>query len=144
MVVESVAVPFTSRSLSVLTVLGLVVAAGLFGLFGYWIYRDATAHGHQFPILLVLLALFAPFGLLLYLYTRRGWERERPKTAWDRRVETLVASVLGAFVVGPIVTPPDPFTQILSLPVLTAALLPVAYLLVYRDGWAGLRSALPG
>jgi fluoride ion exporter CrcB/FEX len=143
MAVESVALPFTDRSLSLLAILGVAVTGTLFGLFGYWVYRDASAHGYRFPIVLVPVVLFAPFGLLLYLYRRRGWERERSKTAWDRRVETVIVAVLAAFVIGALVTPPDPFSQIRALPVFTLAALPLSYLIVYRDGWARLRSALP-
>ncbi|MBO4247940.1 hypothetical protein IL252_08950 [Halomicrobium sp. IBSBa] len=142
MIVRSVALPFTDRPALLIGVLGACFVGGLFALLGYWVYRDASARGRRNPILVVPVALFAPFGLLLYLYRRRRWEREHPKTAWDRRVETALVAIGGAFVVGVLVTPPDPFTQILALPVLTTAALPLSYLLVYREGWTRLRRAL--
>ncbi|ACV47254.1 MULTISPECIES: DUF7534 family protein [Halomicrobium] len=132
----------TDLSLALVAALGLAPPLCLVALLGYWLYRDAEAHGTRAPILLVPLALFAPFGPLLYLYARRDWERTRTKTERDRRVETVLVALGTAFVLGMILTPPDPVTQAIALPVLTLVALPVAYFFVYRDGWARVRSAL--
>jgi len=125
-----------------------VAAAGLLGfymgfvaLLGYWVHRDATTHGTK-STAWVFLALMVPFGVVIYLYQRRKWPREQPRTEWDRRVETLLLAATGGFVVGAFFAPPDPFTQVLSMLLVTAALLPVSYLLYYHDGTAALREAL--
>ena len=137
--IESLPLQSTTRAPFVVPLVFFIATAGLLA---YWTHRDAVAHGVARPVLWVFGVLFVPFGIVVYLVVRRGWEREEPRTDGVRAAETALLAILGSLVVGPLVTPPDPFTQAIAWPVLTVALLPVAYLFYYRDGRERLREAL--
>ena len=137
--IDPLATQFTTRAP---LLAGFVFFVATAGLLAYWTHRDAIAHGVERPSLWVLAVLAVPFGIVLYLVVRRGWERERPRTDGVRAAETALLAILGALVVGPLVTPPDPFTQAVAWPALALALLPIAYLLYYRNGWHRLAATL--
>ncbi|MGB9931466.1 DUF7534 family protein [Haloarcula amylolytica] len=53
---------------------------------------------------------------------------------------TVVAAVLIGVPLATVLTPPDPYTQLLSLGALLVVTLPVAYYLSYRGGYESLRT----
>ncbi|WP_379699556.1 hypothetical protein [Halopelagius fulvigenes] len=61
--------------------------------------------------------MFTPVGIPYYLFRRfrRGGfgDRERPPTGRDRLLAAWAAASLVAFGVGSVVSPPDPFSQLL-------------------------------
>jgi len=52
---------------------------------------------------------------------------------------TVVAAVVIGVPLATLLTPPDPYTQLLSLGLLLVVAVPVAYSLSYRGGYAALR-----
>ncbi|CQR50208.1 MULTISPECIES: hypothetical protein [Haloferax] len=99
-----------------------------------WVSQNAAARGHGFPNLLGALVAFVPVGLVAYLlFFVSGSSRRRPPSRTERAALAVmlagVASYAGAFTL-----PPDPFTQGRWLIVAFVALLPVAYVVVYRRG----------
>jgi len=53
---------------------------------------------------------------------------------------TVVTAVLIGVPLATVLTPPDPYTQLLSLGALLVVTLPVAYYLSYRGGYESLRT----
>ncbi|MDS0261094.1 hypothetical protein NDI56_16975 [Haloarcula sp. S1CR25-12] len=120
-------------ALTVLILLGNLVALG------YWARAEATAQdGSTFRTFLMLAS---GYGLVYYLwvrYVRNDWAaRTRSADRRERLVTAYSASVLLAFVVGALVTPPDPVAQVLSFPVLFAGSFVLSSLLVMRDSLDG-------
>jgi len=113
------------------------VAAVWFSLvvsLGYWAAADATARGSSRPRLVALTTVVPPFGLPYYLFRRRKLgPRQRPPSRRERLAVTWTAAGVTAFVLGALVSPPDPVTQVRYFTVLFPVSLPAAYLLVGRD-----------
>ncbi|WP_244515011.1 twin-arginine translocase subunit TatC [Halorientalis persicus] len=76
-------------------------------------------------------------GLVNYVwvrYVQNNWEpRTQPADRRERLVTAYSMALLLAFVVGALVTPPDPFTQVLALPPLFAGSFVISYLFVMRE-----------
>lgn len=110
----------------------------------YWVYRDASARGSSNPRSWSLWILLVDLVLLSYLYNRwrKLGERRYPRTYRDRVVETALVALYGALLGAPLVTPPDPLSMPMGYFTVLVVTLPLAYLLVYRDGWARLRTAV--
>jgi Sec-independent protein secretion pathway component TatC len=53
---------------------------------------------------------------------------------------TVVAAVVVGVPLAALLTPPDPYTQVLALGLLLAVTLPVAYALSYGGGYEALRA----
>jgi len=117
-------------TLTVLLLVGNLVALG------YWARVEASARDGS--TLWTFLTLWSGVGLGYYVwvrYVRNDWGA-RTGTA-DRRERLVTAysmAVLVAFVVGAIVTPPDPVIQILTFPILFAGSFAIASLFVFRGG----------
>jgi len=83
--------------------------------------------------------VFTPLGLPYYLYKRYRHpkldHRYEPPTQRERVGATWASASLGALLLIGLFAPPDPFTQILLLPLVFVSLLPVAYLVVYREAY---------
>lgn len=132
-----VATPLVSAALA-LTVLLLV---GNFVSLGYWARAEALARDGS--VLRTFLMLMSGYGLVYFVwvrYVRNNWEaRSRPADRSERMVTAYSAAVLLAFVVGAVVTPPDPLTQVLAFPVLFGGSFVLSALLVMRDsvGYSG-------
>ncbi|EMA29282.1 DUF7534 family protein [Haloarcula japonica] len=118
---------------AVFAALSVLVWATTVGSIGLWTYRDARARESGSPVVWAIGIVFALFILPYYLY-RRG-TRAHPPERLDHGLMTLASAGVGAFVVGAVLGPPDPVTQLYYLPAAFAGLLPVAYLLVYRGGY---------
>jgi len=76
-------------------------------------------------------------GLVNYVwvrYVQNNWEpRTQPADRRERLVTAYSMALLLAFVVGALVTPPDPFTQVLALPPLFTGSFVISYLFVMRE-----------
>lgn len=107
-----------------------------------WVYRDARARGTDRPWHWTTLATppLGVVGLPWYLYRRHGHlpDRIEPPARLDRLLATVVSAGLVAILLGPVLSPPDPFSQIVWLSVGFVALLPPAYVLVYRGAYRRL------
>ena len=111
---------------------------------GAWVNLDARARGSRYP---AVWGVFAPLsGIILFYYLlwwRRGRPREWPPGWVERAAATVVVAGLGGLVVGSLVSPPDPVSQLTTWPVAFAGCLPVAYWLVRaRFGTKSAESAV--
>jgi quinol-cytochrome oxidoreductase complex cytochrome b subunit len=111
---------------------------------GAWVNFDAHARGSDHPGFWGVVAPVSGIVLLYYLlWWRRGRSRRYPPSRWERATAIVVVAGLGGLVVGSLVSPPDPISQLTVWPVAFAGCLPVAYWAVRRrfgtsgDGYAG-------
>ena len=111
---------------------------------GAWVNFDAHARGSDHPGFWGVLAPVSGIVLLYYLlWWRRGRSRRYPPSRWERATAIVVVAGLGGLVVGSLVSPPDPVSQLTVWPVAFACCLPVGYWVVRRrfgtsgDGYAG-------
>jgi hypothetical protein len=113
----------------------LLVALGwLLGVvaLGYWVLPDASNRGRRAPWFDAFLAVgFAPY-LLLYRYWRG--ERTSPPTRRELVARDSAVVLLGAFLAGAILAPPDPLTGALW----TVPAMVVGGLLVGYRHWSGV------
>jgi sec-independent protein translocase protein TatC len=116
--------------------LTVVILVGNLIALCYWARAEATARGVS--TLWTFVMLTSGFGLIYYVwvrYIRNDWTaRTRPADRRERFVTAYSVGVLLAFVVGAFVTPPDPFTQLLTFPALFVGSFLLSLLLVMRDG----------
>ncbi|ESP88880.1 DUF7534 family protein [Candidatus Halobonum tyrrellensis] len=105
----------------------------------YWVSRDAAARGSSSPSLWgAFTAVSGVVGLYyLLVYAPRN-ERSVPPSRGERAAATVVVADVGAMLVGALLAPPDPFTQLVWWLPSVVLLLPVAYPLVYRQGYRRL------
>jgi len=80
-----------------------------------------------------LLGLRAGLLRLGPLYQKQLAARTQPADRRERLVTAYSVAVLLAFVVGAFLTPPDPFTQVLTFPALFVGTFVLSFLLVSRD-----------
>ncbi|MFC5133612.1 MULTISPECIES: hypothetical protein [Haloferacaceae] len=111
---------------------------------GAWVNFDARARGSRHP---AIWGVFAPLsGIVLFYYLfwwRRGRPRERPPGRVERATAVVVVAGLGGLIVGSLVSPPDPTSQLTVWPIAFACCLPLAYWLVRaRLGTKGSESAV--
>lgn len=126
------AVPFTGRGVlgvagALVAVLALVTAIGMSRV----IARDAQERGISEGTATAWaagVAYLAPFAAPVYLVrVVRSRRRETPLSTRDRWVVWLFCSLVVSFVAAAVVTPPDPFSQMLAL----LAIFPLSALGVY-------------
>ena len=100
---------------------------------GVWANFDAHARGSDYP---TFWGVFAPLsGIVLFYYLlwwRRGRSREYPPSRWEQSAAAVGLAGIGGMIVGSLVSPPDPVSQLTVWPVAFACCLPVAYWLVGR------------
>jgi hypothetical protein len=107
--------------------------------FSYWMRWDATARGSSSPLYWAVLGpIFWPAALYYLLVVRRANERRYRPTRWQGLAGIFTISYIGAMVLGFVLGPPDPFTQVLCTSVYFLILLPITYLLVYRRRYGRL------
>jgi sec-independent protein translocase protein TatC len=115
-----------------------ILVGNLFAL-SYWARAEATARDGS--VLRTFVMLTTGYGLVHYVwvrYVRNDWEsRTQPADRRERLVTAYSLGVLIAFVVGALVTPPDPVTQVLALPPLFVGSFVVSYLFVRRGSIGG-------
>jgi len=133
--------PFAGRPLVLLgAVLMVVFGLGSIPALWYWARGEASARGVSTAWTLVYMG--TGVGALHYAFVRFGrQDRDAPGSLSGRRERlagTYVASLLVAQVLNTVLTPPDPITQVLTLPPLFVAVFAIAVLLVTRaDGERG-------
>ncbi|MDB2261352.1 hypothetical protein PM035_10685 [Halorubrum ezzemoulense] len=100
---------------------------------GVWVNLDAHARGSDYP---AVWGVFAPLsGIVLFYYLlwwRRGRSREYPPSRWERATAIVAVAGPAGLVVGSLVSPPDPISQLTVWPVAFAGCLPAAYWVVGR------------
>ena len=129
-------VPLTIEILFLLW--ALLIFGGYFGSV-YWVYRDAAARGADHPAMRAFWALL-PFGVFGYLFNRSGiGERETELTTSECAVLSLVVAVFLALAISAVVTPPDPFTQVIYGTGFLPFTLLLSYFLFFLDGYRRLR-----
>lgn len=115
--------------------LTVVIFVGNLVAIGYWARAEAAARDGS--ALWTFVMLSSGYGLVYYVwvrYARNNWEtRSRPADRRERLVTAYSVAVLLAFVVGAFVSPPDPFAQIRTFPVLFVGSFLLSLLLVSRD-----------
>jgi hypothetical protein len=122
-------------AVSLVAVLALATVALTVGSLAYWVRADADARGFQRPDRIAAWAVLVSPHLLYYLaVTRRNGERTDPLGRGEHVAGTLALASVTALLVGAVVSPPDPFTQVRYWLGGTAALLPVAYVALSRQG----------
>ena len=122
--------PIVPIATLVATVVPLVVPVAV----AVWTWYDADARGSSAPL---VWAVFAPLsGVLLAYYLlwwRRKRERDRPRSVGERRAAVAALGSAGGVVASAVAAPPDPFAQLLALPVAVAVCLLVARWVVDRS-----------
>lgn len=121
--------------LGVTFALTVVIFVGNLFALGYWARAEATARDRS--VLGTFMYLATGIGLVNCVwvrYVQNNWEpRTQPADRRERLVTAYSMALLLAFVVGALVTPPDPFTQVLALPPLFAGSFVISYLFVMRE-----------
>lgn len=116
----------------------LILVGNLVAL-GYWTRAEASARDGS--VLGTFMMLATGIGLVNYVWTRyvrNDWEpRTEPADRRERVVTAYSLAVLLAFVVGAILTPPDPITQVLAFPPLFGASFVVSFLFVTQRSVGG-------
>ena len=100
---------------------------------GAWVNFDAHARGSDHPGFWGVLVPVSGVVLLYYLlWWRRGRSRRYPASKWERAAATVAVAGLAGLVVGSLVSPPDPTSQLTVWPIAFAGCLPVACWVVRR------------
>ncbi|TKX76026.1 hypothetical protein EXE46_00470 [Halorubrum sp. GN11_10-6_MGM] len=95
---------------------------------GVWVNFDSRARGSRHPTIWGILTPLSGFVLFYYLlWWRRGRPREWPPGRVERATAVVVVAGLGGLLVGSLVSPPDPASQLTTWPIAFAGCLPVAY-----------------
>lgn len=107
-------------------------------LTGVWIFRDARARGSDQPLLWATNSVVLhPFAPLYYLYRRhRGAglnRRSKSPTKYDRFLSMWVTAAYLAHLGGLILSQPDIGVAVVNTYLYLVVLLPVMYLLIYRE-----------
>ncbi|WP_246022853.1 hypothetical protein [Halosimplex halophilum] len=107
----------------------LVLLAQPFVL-AYWARSEARAKGSS--TLDIFLYMQLAVGVVHYWYVRFGrgdsGPRDSPPTRRERLAGTYAMAVVAGFVVGAVVSPPDPITQVLYFPPLFVGSFAAAWL----------------
>lgn len=109
-------------------------------LLGCWIYADATARGSDSALSWAIGSVATQIVIVVYfLYRHRIGGRTDPASRQERIAGTVVVAQVFGLGVTVQLLPPDPFTQVTSLPLLVIAGLLPGYWLVWQHGYARLR-----
>jgi len=120
---------------------GVTFLAYLVGLLtiGYWVFRDARERGSDGSSSWAIAAALFPLMLVVYVFYRsRIGERGQHADQRERAAGSYIVGFLLAFVSGALLSPPDPFSQLLWFVGALPVGLLVGYLLVWQDGWRKL------
>jgi len=121
-------------------VVSAVLLLQILGL-GSWIIADADARGSNWPELWGAGCIVIPPLIFVYLFIRsRIGRRDEPLVRNERILGTAVLSSTVALVLSGILSPPDPFTRIFYYILLLPVGVLIGYWLVWRRGWARLRT----
>ncbi|GAA0673044.1 hypothetical protein ACFQDG_04715 [Natronoarchaeum mannanilyticum] len=119
----------------------VVLIAGLILAVGYWVYRDAAFRESTNPLGWAIASVVG-FQIVPVIYTlvrgRIGPRRE-PPSRFDRTLSAAAVGIAATFVIGALVTPPDPFSQVAFATPAVLVVIPAAYAYAtYRDRTAGV------
>lgn len=121
--------------LGVAVALTVAILVGNLVALGYWARAEAQARDGS--VLWTFVTLATGCGLVYYVwvrYVRNDWEaRTEPADRRERLGTAYSLALLLSFVVGALLTPPDPVAQVLALPPLFVGSYVVAYLFVTRE-----------
>jgi sec-independent protein translocase protein TatC len=137
--VQSVSSLTDDPLLGVAAALTVVIFLGHLVALGQWARAEANARDESVLGTFVMFA--AGYGLVYYVwirYVRNDWEsRTEPADRRERLCTAYSLAVLVAFVVGALLTPPDPVTQVLALPGLFAVSFVLSYPFVVQRAVGG-------
>lgn len=120
----------------------LVVLASMFCL-SYVIGADAAARGSSAFGWGLAVVLLVPIAVPAYaVYRTRLPDRREQAGPLERRLGAFGVGGTTAVVVSGIVSPPDPFTQVLYTGPLLIVFVPAAAVVCYDPGWRALVSRL--
>lgn len=103
-------------------------------------YRDARARGSDSPSTWGGLCGWIPILLIVYLlYRPRIGGRTEPAGRRERLAGSIGLGFLLSFLAGAVLSPPDPFSQLLWFAGSAPLGVLVGYLLVWRRGYSKLR-----
>lgn len=109
-------------------------------LLGCWIYADAIARGSDSALSWAIGSVATLFLTGVYLlYRHRIGGRTDPASRQERIAGTVVVAQVVGLGVAVQLPPPDPFTQVMYLPLFVIAGLIPGYWLVWQHGYARLR-----
>ncbi|WP_135362833.1 hypothetical protein [Halosimplex halophilum] len=116
---------------------GAAVAAAAFPALTWvalvtWVYLDAVARAADHPVGSTLAVAAFPPALVAYVHYRP--ERTAPQSDRERLALTVLLALLAAMMAGTVLSPPDVFAQPRNTFGALLALLPLFYLIVYREG----------
>ncbi|WP_436929727.1 hypothetical protein [Halosimplex halobium] len=97
-----------------------------------WVYLDAVAREADHPVGSTLAVAAFPPALVGYVAYRP--ERTAPQSDRERLALTVLLALLAAMMAGTVFSPPDVFAQPRNTFGALLALLPLFYLIVYREG----------
>jgi len=113
-----------------------VLIPGLVLAVGYWVYRDAALRGSTHPLGWAIASVVGfQIAPVIYLLSRRRiGPRSEPPSRFDRTLAATSVGITGVFVIGALVTPPDPFSQVAFATPAVLVAIPAAYAYAtYRD-----------
>ena len=113
-----------------------VAAAALFPAFTWltlvvWVYQDARARGSDRPVLAAAGVALVPPALVVYVYHRP--ERTQFQSDAERLTLSVLLALLSAMMAGTVFSPPDVFAQPRNTFGALLFMLPLFYLIVYRQ-----------
>jgi hypothetical protein len=110
----------------------------------YAVIADAAARGSRVPTLRgISTVILAPLLVLYLLSYRRRHDRTEPVDGREQIARTVAIGGVLATAVTALVTPPDPFSQLVTFPLVLAGSLPIASLFVYREVRERLSRSVP-
>ncbi|MBZ6496455.1 hypothetical protein [Natrinema longum] len=116
-------------------VIGLVLLSSTVCLC-YAIGTDANARGANGIAWAMFAILLLPIAIPAYgAYRTRLPARDEPPGSTERRLGAFGIGTTTAFVVSALVSPPDPFTQLLYVVPLVVVFVPLAAVVCYEPGW---------
>jgi len=96
-----------------------------------WVYQDARARESDHPVWWAVTVAVVPLALIAYVSYRN--ERVAPQSDAERLTLAVLLALLSAMMAGTVFSPPDVFAQPRNTFGALLFLLPLFYLIVYRQ-----------
>ncbi|SNZ17221.1 hypothetical protein SAMN06269185_2933 [Natronoarchaeum philippinense] len=119
----------TPTKLQLLIGVWIVLILGLILAVGYWVYRDAALRGSTYPFGWAIASVvgFQIIPVIYLLLRERIGPRSEPPSRFDRTLNATVVGIVVVFIIGALVTPPDPFAQVAFATPAVLVVIPAAY-----------------